>query len=207
MKIMTQRLNGFVRDEILAGAALIKAGQTVVFPTDTVYGVGSCAFNEEGIKRIYEAKIREADKGIPVLLADLTDLEQIAADIPQFAWDLAEQFWPGALTIIVPKNQKLPQNISPNIGIAVRIPAHEMCRELIRQAGGAVAATSANLSGQPAALSAADALAQLDGRVAAVIDGGAVYGGVPSTIVSILEEKPMVLRQGPIQFAWDTKRI
>lgn len=198
MNQTTQQLDGFQPAAITHGAQLLQAGRTVVFPTDTVYGVGTGAFNEEGIQRIYEAKVRETTKGIPILLADLADLEQVAHDISPAAWELATQHWPGALTLIVPKNRQLPANISPNHGIAVRIPNHELCRELIRQAGGAVATTSANLSGQPAAQSAAEALAQLNGRVAAVIDGGPASGGIPSTIVSTLADKPVVLRQGPI---------
>ncbi|MFT5196673.1 MAG: L-threonylcarbamoyladenylate synthase [Cellvibrionaceae bacterium] len=199
MNHMTQRLNGLAKNDIAKGATLLKKGQVVVFPTDTVYGVGTGVFNELGIQKLYDAKVREAEKGIPILLADLADLEQVATQIPQLAWDLAEQYWPGALTLVIPKSPHLPANISPNFGIAVRIPDHELCRDLIRQAGGAVATTSANLSGQPAALSAADALAQLDGRVAAVIDGGTVSGGVPSTIISLLGKEPVVLRQGPIK--------
>ena len=195
----TRKLDGSDPSAITQGAALLKAGQTVVFPTDTVYGVGTGALNEEGIKRIYGAKVREAAKGIPILLADISDLDQVAIEIPRLAWELAEQHWPGALTLIIPKNRNLPSNISPNSGIAVRIPDHDLCRDLIRQAGGVVATTSANLSGQPAALSAADAIAQLDGRVAAVIDGGPVSGGIPSTIISLLEERPVVIRQGPIK--------
>lgn len=201
----TLKLDGSDPSAITQGAALLKAGQTVVFPTDTVYGIGTGAFNEEGIKRIYGAKVREAAKGIPILLADIADLDQVAIDIPQLAWELAEQHWPGALTLVIPKNQNLPSNISPNNGIAVRIPDHELCRELIRQAGGVVATTSANLSGNPAAMSAADALEQLDGRVAAIIDGGTVLGGTPSTIISLLENKPVVIRQGPIKLDSDRK--
>ena len=205
MNQTTLRLDGSDPSAIRQGATLLKAGRAVVFPTDTVYGVGTGAFNEEGIKRIYGAKVREAAKGIPVLLADISDLDQVAIDVPAAAWELAEQHWPGALTLVIPKHPNLPSNISPNHGIAVRIPDHELCRELIRQAGGAVATTSANLSGQPAAMSAADAFAQLDGRVAAIIDGGPVLGGTPSTIISLLEDKPVVLRQGPIKLESDRR--
>lgn len=198
----TQRLNGTIPHEISTGASLLKTGHTVVFPTDTVYGVGTGAFKPAGIEKLYGAKIREVEKGIPVLLADIADLDQIAAEVSQAAWDLAEQYWPGALTLVIPKSPQLPTKISPNHGIAVRIPNHELCRDLIRQAGGAVATTSANISGQPAALSAADAFAQLNGRVDAIIDGGTVKGGVPSTIISLLGETPVVLRQGPINLTF-----
>jgi len=199
MAQITKKLHHTSQENVTQAANLLKAGYVVVFPTDTVYGVGTNPFSAEGIEKLYKAKIREAEKGIPVLLADLNDLDKVTADISQIAWDLAERFWPGALTLIVPKNDALPANISPNQGIAVRIPQHDLCRELIRQAGGAVAATSANLSGRPAAQSAAEALSQLDGRVAAVLDGGLATGGVPSTIISLLEKEPLVLRQGPIK--------
>ncbi len=181
------------------GADLLKQGEPVVFPTDTVYGVGTNPLSATGVRKIYGAKIRPLDKGIPILLADISDLEKVAADFPQIAWDLAEQHWPGALTLIVPKNDLLPADISPNAGIAVRIPDHDLCRTLIREAGGAVAATSANLSGEPPAQTAAEALEQLDGRVAAVLDGGPVPGGLPSTIVSLMGDQPAVIRQGPVE--------
>ncbi len=198
MTISTLQLDGFDNAQLTRGAELLTRGEAVVFPTDTVYGVGTNPLSAVGVRKIYEAKIRPLDKGIPILLADVADLDKVAADFPQIAWDLAEQHWPGALTLIVPKNGQLPADISPNAGIAVRIPNHELCRELIRQAGGAVAATSANLSGQPPAQTAAEAGQQLNGRVAAIIDGGAVPGGQPSTIVSLMGDTPAVIRDGPV---------
>lgn len=199
MDVSTLQLGGSNSDHVAQGADLLKMGEPVVFPTDTVYGVGTNPLSATGVRKIYGAKIRPLDKGIPILLADIADLEKVAADFPKIAWELAEQHWPGALTLIVPKNRQLPSGISPNSGIAVRIPDHELCRALIRAAGGAVAATSANLSGQPPAQTAAEALEQLDGRVAAVLDGGPVPGGLPSTIVSLMGDQPAVIRQGPVE--------
>lgn len=199
MSYTTLRLDGSLAADIETAAQHLQAGDPVVFPTDTVYGVGTSPLSAVGIDKIYTAKIRPLDKGIPILLADIDDLDKVAADFPQLAWDLAEQYWPGALTLIVPKHGQLPANISPNQGIAVRVPDHVVGRELIRQAGGAVAATSANLSGHPPAQTATDAIEQLDGRVAAVVDGGPVPGGISSTIVSLLDGKVAVVRQGPIE--------
>ena len=199
MVYTTQKLSGLSDSDIQTGTAFLKAGETVVFPTDTVYGVGTSAFSQSGIDKLYDAKIRPLDKGIPILLADLSDLEKVAIDFPLVAKELAEKHWPGPLTLIVAKHPDLPANLSPNEGVAVRIPSHELCRKLIRQAGGAVAATSANLSGQPAAQTAAEALNQLDGRVAAVIDGGNAPGGQPSTIISLMGSEPVIVREGPIK--------
>jgi len=199
MTVSTLQLDGSNNAQVAQGADLLQQGEPVVFPTDTVYGVGTNPLSITGVRKIYEAKIRPLDKGIPILLADIADLEKVAADFPQIAWEMAAKHWPGALTLIVPKNDLLPADISPNSGIAVRIPDHELCRALIREAGGAVAATSANLSGQPPAQTAAEALEQLDGRVAAVLDGGPVPGGLPSTIVSLMGDQPAVVRQGPVE--------
>ena len=199
MAYTTLRLDGSLTADLETAAQQLNKGEPVVFPTDTVYGVGTSPLSAVGIDKIYAAKIRPLDKGIPILLADIADLDKVAADFPQQAWDLAQQHWPGALTLIVPKHAQLPNNVSPNQGIAVRVPDHPLSRELIRQAGGAVAATSANLSGHPPAQTAAEALAQLDGRVAAVVDGGRVPGGSPSTIVSLMGGKVTLVRRGPIK--------
>lgn len=199
MVFSTLHFDGSNAEHIHAVATLLKAGEPVVFPTDTVYGVGTNAFSHHGIDKLYGAKVRESDKGIPILLADIDDLNKVAADFPPLASELAQAHWPGALTIIVPKNPNLPENISPNNGVAVRIPDHKLCRDLIRAAGGALAATSANISGQPPAQTAEAARVQLDGRVAAILDGGTVPVGTPSTIVSLMGDKPVVIRQGSIE--------
>ncbi|PIE81832.1 MAG: threonylcarbamoyl-AMP synthase [Chloroflexi bacterium] len=179
-------------------AVCLSQGELVVFPTDTVYGVGVDAFKADAILKLYTVKQRPLDKGIPILLADLDDINKVAVNIPLAAQAAIHAFWPGPLTIIVPKHPDLPACISPNAGIALRIPNHEAARALIRAAGGALATSSANLSGHQPACDGLTALTALQGRVAAVLDGGATPGNTPSTIVNFLKTEQPVLREGPI---------
>ena len=179
-------------------AALLRAGRLVVFPTDTLYGIGADAFSAAAIEALYEAKQRPRSKGIPVLLADPHDLDKVARDLPGRAQPLLERFWPGPLTLLVPRRSALPSNISPNEKVAVRIPDNEVARSLIRAAGGAVATSSANRTGQPPAHNAQEAAAALSGLAAAVLDGGPVAHGAPSTIVDCTADPPRILREGPL---------
>ena len=182
-------------------ADLLRRGLPVVFPTDTVYGVGVLPFDAAALSQLYAAKGRPTEKGIPVLLGDVADVAHVAGVIPLAAAALMAHFWPGPLTLVVPRRAGLPANLSPDDTVAVRVPDHAVARALIRAAGGAVAATSANVSGQPPARSADEALAELDGRVAAVLDDGPSPGGVASTVVDCTSERPVVLRVGPLSAA------
>lgn len=186
---------------IIEAAACLHRGLPVVFPTDTVYGVGVMPFDEAAIERLYALKGRPADKGIPILLSDPIHLERVARMVPPVAQSLIERFWPGPLTLIVPRVPGLPELISPNDTIAVRIPDHEVARALIREAGGAVATSSANLSGQEPAHTGEAAMAALQGLVAAVLDDGPSPGSRPSTIVDCTSMQPVVLREGPLSAA------
>ena len=196
--MQTHLLNAQQPDAVSQAADWLRQGQLVAFPTDTVYGVGVDAFNAAAIEQLYQAKQRPISKGIPILLADPGDLDKAAQDVPAVARRLMAHFWPGPLTLIVPRHPDLPANISPNNGIAVRLPDCEVARALIRAAGGAVAATSANQSGQPPAQTGAEALAALDGLVTAVLDDGPAAGGLPSTIIAFTEGQPRIIRQGPV---------
>jgi L-threonylcarbamoyladenylate synthase len=168
-----------------AAAALTK-GEVVAFPTDTVYGV---AAGHGHIEALFEAKGRPKDKRIPVLLSDASHLEASAIVTPE-ARALADRFWPGPLTIVL---------AAPRRGtIAFRVPASDVARRLIAASGGGLPVTSANLSGQPDATTAAEVLAQLEGRIALVLDGGRTPGGVPSTIVDCTGGGVRVLREGAI---------
>jgi L-threonylcarbamoyladenylate synthase len=195
----TEFLDANEREAIGRAAVLIDAGQVVAFPTDTLYGVGVNPFDAAAIERLYIVKGRSLDKGIPILLADEADLARVAVNVPDLAYRLIAAHWPGPLTLIVPKHPDLPANISPNENIAVRIPDHEVGRELIRQAGGCVATTSANLSGQPGATTAVEAYDALQDMIAAVLDGGPVAHGLSSTILDCTVDPPVVLRPGPLQ--------
>jgi L-threonylcarbamoyladenylate synthase len=176
---------------------LLAQGELVAFPTDTVYGLGALVFDGLAVERIYTAKDRPAEKAIPVLIADLSDLDKVALDVPEMAKRLASRYWPGPLTLVVPKDPRLPESISAGPTVGVRVPDHPAARELLRLTG-PLAVTSANISGQSNPSTAGDALAQLGGRIALILDGGRTPGGVPSTIVDCTGDDVRILREGPI---------
>jgi L-threonylcarbamoyladenylate synthase len=184
-----------------AAAAWLRRGYPVVFPTDTVYGVGVTPFDEAAVEWLYAVKGRPTSKGIPILLAAADDLESVAATIPPAARELIDRFWPGPLTLVVPRRAELPANLSPDDTIAVRLPDHAVARAVIRAAGGAVATSSANRSGQPPALSGAAAADALGGAVAAVLDDGPSPGGMASTVVDCTGSRPVITREGPLSAA------
>lgn len=194
----TELLDATQSGAVEEAATLLKEGRLVIFPTDTLYGIGADAFNAEAIDALYEVKQRPQAKGIPILLADPDDLDKVALGLPGQARPLSERFWPGPLTLVVPRRPTLPSNISPNENVAVRIPDNGVARALIRAAGGAVATSSANRTGQPPAHNAQEAMAALAGLAAAVLDGGPVAHGAPSTIVDCTADPPRILREGPL---------
>ncbi len=176
---------------------LLRAGGLVAFPTDTVYGLGALAFDEHAVRRIYTAKGRSHEKAIPILVADAAGLELVAGNITPMARRLAEHFWPGPLTLVVMKSPNLPKAVSSTDTVGVRVPNHPAAVRLLRLAG-PMAVTSANASGESSPLTATDVLAQLNGRLQLILDGGAAPGGVPSTVVDCTESMPTILRAGPV---------
>ncbi len=176
---------------------ILRSGGLVAFPTDTVYGLGALAFAAAAIEKIYAAKGRSTEKAIPILLGDPDQLGQVAAQVTPIASKLASRFWPGPLTLIVPKHPSLPKAISSTPTVGVRVPDHSLARALLRAAG-PMAVTSANLSGQASPCSAQEVYAQLGGRIPLILDGGPTPGGVPSTVVNCLGAEPQILREGPI---------
>ena len=176
---------------------ILQSGGLVAFPTDTVYGVGALAFDQKAIESIYAAKDRPVEKAIPVLIGDKDDLAKVADDVPLVALRLIDRFWPGPLTVLVPKKATLPEAISATSTVGVRVPDHEVARGLLRLAG-PMAVTSANISGQASPITARQVLAQLGGRIAMIIDGGETPGGIPSTLVDCMGTEIQILREGPI---------
>jgi L-threonylcarbamoyladenylate synthase len=176
---------------------ILKNGGLVAFPTDTVYGLGALAFDNEAIESIYKAKNRPIEKAIPVLIADVNDLEMVADEVPDMARILAARFWPGPLTCIVPKKQTLPRAVSATATVAVRIPDHREARALLRAAG-PMAVTSANISGHQSPVTAQQVYEQLSGRIPLILNGGVTPGGVPSTLVDCTGMQPNIMREGPI---------
>ncbi|MBI5295393.1 MAG: threonylcarbamoyl-AMP synthase [Chloroflexi bacterium] len=193
----TRLLSSTHPDAITQALLILRAGGLVAFPTDTVYGVGALAFDGAAVESIYTAKDRPVEKAIPILIADLADLDQVAVEVPAMASVLAAHFWPGPLTLVVPKKPTLPLAVSATDTLAVRIPDHPVARALLRAAG-PMAVTSANISGQASPTDAQEVLRQLNGRIPLVIDGGPTPGGIPSTLVDCLGREPVVLREGPL---------
>ncbi len=176
---------------------VLNHGGMVVFPTDTVYGLAAMPFEASTVEQLYAAKGRSNEKAIAILLGAMAQLPVVTLNWGGMAEALAQRFWPGPLTLIVTKKPSLPESLSPNPTIGVRMPDHPVALALLRRAG-PLAVTSANLSGQPSTTTAQETLAQLDGRVHLVLDGGKTPGGVPSTVVDCTGEAPVILRNGPV---------
>ena len=196
--VETVRLDATDPRALETAAALLCAGELVAFPTDTVYGVGALFSNPAAVSRIYDAKGRPETKGIPILLAERRDLPLVTARVDELAERLALAFWPGPLTLMLPRGEQVPPAVSQTATVAVRIPDHPLARNLIAAVGTPLAVTSANLSGEPATTDPAEVLRMLDGRIAAVLDGGLAPGGVPSTIVDCTVRPLQILRAGPL---------
>lgn len=200
MKTVTAMIKDKMDQKVIEEAgSILKRGGLVAFPTETVYGLGGNALDEQAAGKIYAAKGRPSDNPLIVHIAEFGALEQIAAEIPKEAKKLADAFWPGPLTMIFRKTDKVPKGTTGGLDtVAVRMPDHPVALALIRAAGGYVAAPSANLSGRPSPTCAAHVQEDLDGRIEMILDGGDVGIGLESTIVDLSEGTPTILRPGYI---------
>lgn len=196
MRVDPQRID----DNVIGDAArLIDAGELVAFPTETVYGLGADALRAEAAAKIYAAKGRPSDNPLIIHIAEFDDLARVADDVPPQAKILADAFWPGPLTMILNKKREVPDATTGGLQtVAVRMPNHPVALELIKRSGCLIAAPSANASGRPSPTEAAHVQQDLSGRIAMILDGGAVGIGIESTIVDLTEEVPMILRPGYI---------
>lgn len=176
---------------------VLRHGGLIAFPTDTVYGLASLPFQAEHVERLYAAKGRNSSRAIAILVGRVADLPQVTTEMGEIAQRLAERFWPGPLTLVVPKNPRLPEVLSPNATVGVRMPDHPFALALLR-ATGPLAVTSANRSGMENTLTAEEVMTQLGGRIHLVLDGGRVPGCVPSTVVDCTCTELVVLREGPV---------
>ncbi len=172
--------------------AALRVGCLIVAPTDTVYGVCAHPANPEAIEQLYVVKGRPETKPIPLLVSDATAVRAIGAELSEPEQRLADAFWPGPLTLIVQ---------TPSGSEGVRVPDHEAMRALLRASGGVLRVTSANLSGEPPALTAEQAREPLGDRVAMILDGGPVDGGIPSSVVRVTGQTLEVLREGALSTA------
>jgi Sua5/YciO/YrdC/YwlC family protein len=175
----------------------LRQGNLIAFPTDTVYGLAADPFNISAIIKLFESKGREYNKAIAILVGSLEQVDLIAESMTENARKLIAKFWPGGLTVIVPKRKDIPDLLSSNQTIGIRMPDHPVALELLRQFG-PLATTSANISGGPNPLNAADVFTQLNTRIPLILDGGNCPGGVPSTVVDCTINELHVLRKGAI---------
>lgn len=185
--------------ELLRAADIIKNGGLVAFPTETVYGLGANALSGEAVAKIFVAKGRPSDNPLIVHLADKAELENVARDVPQVAYELIERFAPGPLTLVLKKRPEIPNEVTAGLDtVAVRIPADPIARELIALSGVPVAAPSSNLSGKPSPTTAQHVIDDMTGRIDAIIEGGASRVGVESTVLDITGKIPVILRPGGV---------
>lgn len=187
------------KKEIKRHADLLKEGNTVIFPTETVYGLGANALDEDAVKKIYEAKGRPSDNPLIVHIFSKEEVDDLAEDISDKAKTLMNKFWPGPLTMIFKKKNIIPQRTSGGLDtVAIRMPSHSIAREIIRQAGIPIAAPSANISGRPSPTKGEHVCSEMTGRVSGIVVGGDCNFGLESTVIDMTMDIPMILRPGSV---------
>ena len=186
-------------ESIKLASEFLKRGEVVAVPTETVYGLAGDSRNESAIKKIFDAKGRPSDNPLIVHIASLDMLDGIVSEFNEDAKKLADAFWPGPLTIIMPKGSKICNATTAGLdSVGVRMPANEIARRIIKESGVAFSAPSANLSGKPSPTTAQDVFDDMNGRIPLIIDGGVCDAGVESTVISVLTDTPTILRPGII---------
>ncbi len=196
---MSDKLPLGIQKQVERGISILKQGGIVAFPTDTVYGLGACASIHQAVERVYAVKERPCNMALPLLLADTSQITKVANYVPPIAWLLIDNFLPGALTIVLPRSNSVPDIITGGgATVAVRIPAHPIPVALAKGLGMPIVGTSANLSGRPSPLTADEVYSQFGNKIDLVIDGGRCPGGKESTVVDVTGETPVILREGAI---------
>ncbi|MDH3250063.1 MAG: L-threonylcarbamoyladenylate synthase [Acidimicrobiia bacterium] len=185
--------------DLATAGDLLRAGRLVAFPTETVYGLGANALDPEAVRGVFEVKERPADNPLIVHLPDLDGLERLVREVTPLAGRIAAEFWPGPLTMVLEARPEVPKVTTGGLTtVAVRVPDHPVAIALLRMAAVPVAAPSANRSGRPSPTTAAHVMADLAGRIDAVVDGGRCVFGIESTVVDVRGEHPVVLREGAV---------
>jgi L-threonylcarbamoyladenylate synthase len=186
-------------ESIDQAASIVRGGGLVIFPTETVYGLGANAWNEGAVAKIFAAKGRPQDNPLIAHIAEMDDLGTLVSSIPESAKRLAERFWPGPLTMVLPTSGGVPDAVTAGLDtVAVRMPSHPVARALILAAGVPIAAPSANLSGSPSPTRLTHCAADMDGRVDMILDGGSCDVGLESTVVTLAGDVPRLLRPGGV---------
>lgn len=184
---------------VVNAADLLRAGQVVAIPTETVYGLAANALDGQAVRKIFEAKGRPADNPLIVHIASFEQIYDLVSHLPDAAWQLAAAFWPGPLTMVLPKTENVPDEVCAGLEtVGVRMPDHDLAVQLIETAGVPLAAPSANISGKPSPTSAKHVLDDMNGKISAILDGGKCQVGVESTVISLVDEVPRLLRPGGI---------
>ena len=198
LTILVRRTKGGLpANKIRAAGEAISRGRIVVFPTETVYGIGGDALDGDAVRSIFRIKGRPPDNPVIVHVARISDVQPLVSELPETARILMEAFWPGPLTLVMKKSEAVPKAVTGGLGnVSVRMPANRVALSLIKAAGTPVAAPSANLSGRPSITTFSEAVAELDGRVDFIIDGGKCRIGVESTVVDMTRKIPLLLRPG-----------
>lgn len=186
-------------NQLDTAAQVLRSGGIVAFPTETVYGLGANALDSQAVEGIYKAKGRPADNPLIVHIADFNDIDVLAGVIPKVVPLLMDTFWPGPLTLVMPKSQKIPSIITAELDtVGIRMPSHPIALALIRKAGIPIAAPSANSSGRPSPTLAKHVIDDLSGKVDIIIDGGSTLVGVESTVLDVTADPPVILRPGGV---------
>jgi L-threonylcarbamoyladenylate synthase len=188
-----------IRQRVREGIRILKRGGLVAFPTDTVYGLGAAITIQSAVARVYQVKQRPPNMALPLLLSDISQIDEVAGPLTPMARRLITAFLPGALTLVLCKTKTVPDFVTAGQStVAIRVPAHPVPVALARGLGAPIVGTSANMSGQPSPLTAEEVRAQLGDKIDLVIDGGPSWGNKESTIVDVTGETPVVLREGAI---------
>ena len=191
--------NNLNYDKLKEPAQIIKKGGIVVFPTETVYGIGTNGLDENAIQKLYEVKQRPLNKPISLLVNNIEMVEKIAKNITEVEYKLMEKFFPGPLTVILEKRDIVPDILTSNTNtIGVRMPSGEIAKKLIEFAGVPIATSSSNISGKPSGTNITDIKKDFEGKVDCFIDNGESELGIPSTVIRIIDNIPHILRQGAI---------
>lgn len=188
-------------DDIIAAAELLKKSEVVAIPTETVYGLAANAYDEAAVRKIFAAKGRPCDNPLIVHISDSDMIKDIASKVPKLAMKCAERFWPGPLTMIMPKSDRIPLVTSGGLDtVGIRFPSDECAHSIIEKCGFPLAAPSANLSGSPSPTNAKRVFEDMNGRIAAIVDGGESEVGVESTVIAFENEGIRILRPGKISY-------